>query len=58
MRLRTVVQETRSAFQDAMGHRFIDEVERLSGRRVMMFVSDSHVGPDLEVELFVLAPAE
>ena len=53
----TIVQETRSAFQDAMQHRFIDEVQRLSGRRVTLFVSNSHVGPDLEIELFVLAPA-
>jgi uncharacterized protein YbcI len=53
----TIVQETRSAFQDAMQHKFIDEVERLSGRRVTAFISNSHVGPDLEVEMFVLAPA-
>ncbi len=53
----TVVQETRSAFQIAMQHKFISEVERLSGRRVTVFISNSHVGPDLEIELFVLAPA-
>jgi uncharacterized protein YbcI len=53
----TVVQETRSAFQEAMQDRFIREVERLSGRRVTVFISNSHVGPDLEIELFVLAPA-
>ena len=52
-----VVHENRSAFQQAMRHRFIGAVERLSGRRVRTFVSDSHVGPDLEVELFFLAPA-
>lgn len=50
-----IVQETRSAFQSAMQHRFIAEVERLSGRRVLAFISNQHVGPDLEVELFVLA---
>ena len=54
----TIVQETRSAFQTAMQDRFISEVERLSGRRVTLFISNSHVGPDLEIELFVLAPAE
>jgi uncharacterized protein YbcI len=53
----TTVQETRSAFQDAMQHKFISEIQRLSGRRVTLFVSNSHVGPDLEIELFVLAPA-
>jgi uncharacterized protein YbcI len=50
-----IVQETRSAFQGAMQHRFIAEVERLSGRRVLAFISNHHVGPDLEIELFVLA---
>ena len=48
-----VVQETRSAFQEAMQHRFIDEVERLSGRRVLAFISNHSVGPDIEVEVFV-----
>ncbi len=50
----TVVQETRSAFQEAMQQRFIDEIERLSGRDVIAFISNHHVGPDLEIELFVL----
>ncbi|HEX6781837.1 MAG TPA: Na-translocating system protein MpsC family protein [Solirubrobacterales bacterium] len=49
----TLVQETRSAFQQAMQQRFIDEVERLSGREVIAFISNSHVGPDMEVELFM-----
>ena len=53
----TIVQQTRSACQTAMQDRFISEVERLSGRRVLAFMSNSHVGPDLEIELFVLAPA-
>lgn len=52
----TVVQETRSAFQTAMQRKFIDEVERLSGRDVLAFISNQHVGPDMEVELFMLAP--
>ncbi len=50
----TVVQETRSAFQDAMQQKFIDAVERLSGREVLAFISNRHVGPDIEVEIFVL----
>jgi uncharacterized protein YbcI len=53
----TIVQQTRSAFQTAMQDRFISEVEGLSGRRVLAFMSNSHVGPDLEIELFILAPA-
>jgi uncharacterized protein YbcI len=51
-----VVQETRSDFQIAMQHKFIEAVQRLSGRQVMAFISNSHVGPDLEMELFMLAP--
>jgi uncharacterized protein YbcI len=50
------VKDTRSAFQNAMQHKFIDAVQRLSGRAVTAFISDSHVGPDMEIELFMLAP--
>src|ERR1700748_1058397 len=46
----TLVQETPSAFQDAMQKRFIESVQRLSGREVLAFISNSHVGPDLEIE--------
>jgi uncharacterized protein YbcI len=52
----TVVQETRSAFQTAMQRRFIDKVEHLSGRDVLAFISNHHVGPDMEIEVFMLAP--
>lgn len=52
------VQETRSAFQAAMQHKFIDVVERLSGRGVLAFVSNQHVGPDIEIELFMLTTDE
>src|ERR1700733_14776533 len=52
----TTVQETRSAFQTAMQHKFIAVVERLSGRDVLSFISDQHVGPDMEVEVFMLPP--
>ena len=52
-----LVQETRSAFQQAMERRFIDDVERITGRRVARFISTHHVGPDLELELFLLEPA-
>ena len=52
----TTVQETRSAFQTAMQHKFIADVERLSGREVLAFISNHHVGPDIEIELFMLRP--
>lgn len=52
----TVLQEARSPFQEEMQQRFIAEVERLSGRGVQAFISNSHVDPDLELELFMLKP--
>ena len=51
------VKDTRSAFQNAMQHKFIDKVERLSGREVLAFISNHHVGPDIEIELFMLTPS-
>jgi uncharacterized protein YbcI len=53
----TLVQETRSAFQQAMQQKFIDKVELLSGREVIAFISNSHVGPDMEIELFIFRDA-
>jgi hypothetical protein len=50
----TILQEARSPFQEAMQHKFIAAVERLSGRRVQAFISNSRVGPDVEIELFML----
>jgi uncharacterized protein YbcI len=52
----TIVQETRNEFQNAMQHKFIQLIERLSGRNVLAFISNHHVGPDLEIELFLLRP--
>jgi uncharacterized protein YbcI len=52
----TIVSETRNAFQNAMKDRFIATVERLSGRNVLAFISNHHVGPDIEIEMFMLTP--
>jgi uncharacterized protein YbcI len=52
----TIVQETRNAFQTAMQDKFITTIERLSGRTVLVFISNHHVGPDIEIELFMLKP--
>ena len=54
----TIVQETRNAFQDAMQDKFITAIEELSGRHVLAFISNHHVGPDIEVELFFLVPGD
>ena len=48
------VQATRSAFQDTMRERFSAAVEELSGRKVVGFLSQVHVDPDLSVETFIL----
>lgn len=53
-----LVHESRSTFQQAMEHRFVSEVERITGRRVARFISTHHVGPDLELELFMLEPPD
>jgi hypothetical protein len=39
-----------------MQHKFIGAIERLSGRDVLAFMSNHHVGPDIEIELFMLTP--
>ena len=54
MQRMAMVQETRSAFQRAMEQRFVNVIERITGRRVAKFISTHHVGPDLELELFIL----
>lgn len=56
MQRKALVHETRSAFQQAMERRFISAVETITGRRVAKFISTHHVGPDLELELFILEP--
>ena len=49
-----LVQETRNAFEHATQQRFIDAIERTTGRGVTRFISMHHVGPDLEVLLFLV----
>jgi uncharacterized protein YbcI len=40
-----------------MAEEAISVVEELSGRRVMAFMSNNHIDPDLAVEIFVLQRA-
>jgi uncharacterized protein YbcI len=53
---KALVHQTRSEFQRAMEQRFIKAVEQATKRRVAQFISTHHVGPDLELELFILEP--
>jgi hypothetical protein len=41
-----------------MQDKFINTVQELSGRQVLAFISNHHVGPDIEIELFLLNPNE
>jgi uncharacterized protein YbcI len=52
------VQETRGAFQDTMREKFSSSVEELTGRKVVGFLSQVHVDPDLAVETFILEPTD
>jgi uncharacterized protein YbcI len=49
------VRDTRKAFQDAMRDEMIFELEALTGRHVIAFLSDNHIDPDLAIECFQLA---
>jgi uncharacterized protein YbcI len=53
---RTTMVQDPNAFQNAMQDKFIKAVERLTGRHVLVFMSNHHVGPDIEIELFILVP--
>ena len=50
------VREARQMWQDTMKERFVETIERLTGRSVRAFMSASHQDPDLAVEMFVLEP--
>jgi uncharacterized protein YbcI len=52
-----VVLHSRRAFQDTIQHDAISAVQELCGRRVVAFMSNNHIDPDLAVEVFVLEPA-
>ena len=51
-----VVQDTRDAFQETMRERFSSAVEEIVGRKVIGFLSQVHVDPDLAAEMFILEP--
>jgi uncharacterized protein YbcI len=48
----------RSAWQEVMSGPVRADVERLTGRRVIAFMSANHIEPDLACETFILAPSE
>jgi uncharacterized protein YbcI len=53
------VRQARHVFQDSMEGRFTQEIEHLTERHVLAFMSASHQEPDLTIEAFLLdAPLE
>ena len=50
------VLDMRHRFQHAMRDDLVAAVERLSECKVIAFMSDNHIDPDMAVELFVLEP--
>jgi uncharacterized protein YbcI len=50
------VLDLRRRWQAVMETDVSREIEELTGRRVIGFMSDNHIDPDLAVEVFVLEP--
>jgi uncharacterized protein YbcI len=50
------VLDLRRRWQRAMEVDIRREIEELTGRKVIGFMSDNHIDPDLAVEVFVLEP--
>jgi uncharacterized protein YbcI len=48
------VLEIRRDFQRVMEDRYSEMIQELTGRRVLAFLSQSHVEPDLTVEMFLM----
>ena len=53
-----LVVEMRRSFQQTMREDLSGAVERITGRKVIAFMSDSHLEPDYSAEVFVLTPEE
>jgi uncharacterized protein YbcI len=51
-----VVLDVRRRWQAVMQEDVSREIEELTGRKVIGFMSDNHIDPDLAVEVFVLEP--
>jgi len=50
------VKATRQSFQMAMRGPFTTAVEEITGRKVIAFMSQVHLDPDMAAEIFVLSP--
>jgi uncharacterized protein YbcI len=53
------VVDMRHEFQNMMTRRFTETIEHLTGRKVLAFLSQAHVEPDITIEIFFVdAPLE
>jgi uncharacterized protein YbcI len=50
------VKATRQSFQMAMRDAFAAAVQEITGRKVVAFMSQVHLDPDMAAEIFVLSP--
>ena len=51
-----LVLDTRRAFQNTMRTDLVDAVQTLTRRKVIAFMSDNHIDPDIATETFLLEP--
>jgi uncharacterized protein YbcI len=50
------VLDMRKSFQKTMRGELVRGIEELTGRRVIAFMSDNHMDPDMAMEAFILTP--
>lgn len=50
------VLRMRAAWQNVMHDGLVNDIEELTGRRVVGFMSANHIDPDIGVETFILEP--
>ena len=50
------VLSMRKAFQTTMRDDLVAGIEEITGRKVVAFMSDNHIEPDMALEAFVLEP--
>jgi uncharacterized protein YbcI len=50
------VLQTRRHYQSTMERELVELIEETLDRKVVAFLSDNHIGPDVAVESFVLEP--
>jgi uncharacterized protein YbcI len=51
-----LVLDMRKAYQSTMRRDLVAGVEAITGRKVIAFLSDNHIDPDIAIESFVLEP--